>query len=74
MSDILGISRQLAVLVFQFGDGLNNMIIPTSGVTMGALAIAKIPYPIWIRWLWPMMLTLVLVAMILLVLAYQLGY
>jgi len=43
LSDLLGISRQTAVLAFQFGDGLLNMVIPTSGVTMGILSIAKIP-------------------------------
>ncbi len=44
LSDLLGIGRQTAVLAFQFGDGLSNLIIPTSGVTMGVLAIARIPY------------------------------
>jgi uncharacterized ion transporter superfamily protein YfcC len=60
LSDLLGISRQTAVLAFQFGDGLSNMIIPTSGVTMGVLAIAKIPYNLWLRWMTPLFLILCL--------------
>ena len=63
LSDLLGISRQSAVLAFQFGDGLSNLIIPTSGVTMGVLAIAKIPYNVWLRWCLPLFLLLSAAAM-----------
>jgi uncharacterized ion transporter superfamily protein YfcC len=69
LSDILGIDRQIAVLAYQFGDGLSNMVIPTSGVTMGILAIAKIPYNIWLRWMMPLFLILSGIAMVLLFLA-----
>jgi uncharacterized ion transporter superfamily protein YfcC len=48
LSDILGISRQTAVLAFQMGDGLSNMIIPTSGVTMGVLSVTNRPDELWI--------------------------
>jgi len=44
LSDLLGITRQTAVLIFQYGDGSSGLILPTSGVTMGVLAIAKILY------------------------------
>ncbi len=67
LSDLLGITRQTAVLAFQLGDGLSNMIIPTSGVTMGVLSIAKIPYQVWVRWMAPLMLLYVLLAMAVLV-------
>jgi len=66
LGDLLGISRQTAVLAFQLGDGLFNLIIPTSGVTMGILGIAKIPFSTWLRWMIPLMLFLVLSAMVLL--------
>ena len=66
LSDLLGISRQTAVLAFQFGDGLSNLIIPTSGVTMGVLAIAKIPYNVWVKWFLPLFLTLCLACMLML--------
>ncbi|MEX0966082.1 MAG: TIGR00366 family protein [Bacteroidia bacterium] len=68
LSDLLGISRQTAVLAYQFGDGITNLIIPTSGVTMGILAIAKIPYEIWLRWIWKFILLLFLMSMIFLAL------
>ena len=59
LSDIIGISRQTAVLAFQLGDGLSNMIIPTSGITMGVLTLSNISYPKWIKWVWPLMLSLI---------------
>lgn len=68
LADLLGISRQSAVLAFQFGDGIFNIIIPTSGVTMGVLAVARIPFGIWIRWVWKLVVMLVLLAVIFLAL------
>ncbi len=68
LSDILEVSRQTAVLAFQFGDGLSNMIIPTSGVLMGVLGVAKIPYNIWIKWMLPFFFLLSAIAAILLIL------
>lgn len=68
LADIIGISRQTAVLAFQFGDGLLNMIIPTSGVTMGILSIANIPYTIWLKWMWKFILLVTAVSMVLLAL------
>jgi uncharacterized ion transporter superfamily protein YfcC len=66
LSDILEISRQSTVLAFQFGDGLSNLVIPTSGVTMGILAIAKIPYQVWLKWMLPLFLWMTLLAILLL--------
>jgi uncharacterized ion transporter superfamily protein YfcC len=67
LSDLVGISRQTAVLCFQFGDGIFNMIIPTSGVTMGALSIAGVPYNKWAKWLAPLILIITILAMLLLI-------
>ncbi len=66
-SDIIGLSRQATVMAFQFGDGFTNMITPTSGVLMGALGIAKIPYGIWVRWWWKILLVLILLGFLLLI-------
>jgi uncharacterized ion transporter superfamily protein YfcC len=65
-SDLIDISRQATVLAFQFGDGFTNMITPTSGVLIGALGVAKIPYDKWFRWIWPLILTLIIVGFLLL--------
>jgi uncharacterized ion transporter superfamily protein YfcC len=59
LADLLGVPRQAAVIAFQLGDGLCNFVIPTSGVTMGILAIAGIPFSAWLRWVAGLMLWLV---------------
>ena len=51
-ADLVGVSRQAMVLAFQFGDGFTNMITPTSGVLVAALAMARIPYEKWVKWVW----------------------
>jgi len=40
-------------MAFQFGDGFTNMITPTSGVLIGVLGVAKIPYDSWVKWIAP---------------------
>jgi uncharacterized ion transporter superfamily protein YfcC len=67
LADLSGITRQTAVLAYQFGDGFTNMIIPTSGVTVGTLAMARIPFAKWARWHLPMQLVFFLLALGLLV-------
>jgi len=67
LSDILGITRQTAVLAFQLGDGISNMIIPTSGVTMGVLTLGKIPYSRWVKWALPLIIMFSVLAMLVLI-------
>ncbi len=66
-SDLIGLSRQATVLAFQFGDGFTNMITPTSGVLMAVLGMARIPYGIWLKWIWKLILALILLGFILLI-------
>jgi uncharacterized ion transporter superfamily protein YfcC len=74
LSDLLGISRQTAVLAFQMGDGFSNMIVPTNIVLMSILGIAGIPYDRWFRFVWPLMLKLTVAGAIALVVAVLIGY
>jgi uncharacterized ion transporter superfamily protein YfcC len=66
-SDVIGLSRQATVMAFQFGDGFTNMITPTSGVLIGVLGIARIPYEKWVKWVWPLILTMVIIGFLLLI-------
>ncbi len=66
-SDLIGISRQATVMAFQFGDGFTNMITPTSGVLMGVLGVAKIPYEKWVRWILPLIVILMILGFLLLI-------
>jgi uncharacterized ion transporter superfamily protein YfcC len=56
LADLSGITRQTLVLAYQLGAGFNSMILPTSAVTVGTLALAKIPYERWVRWNWKLQL------------------
>ncbi len=67
LSDLLHVTRQTAVLAFQMGDGFTNLIIPTSGVTMGVLGIARIPYEKWFSWMWPLQIIFFVLALLLLI-------
>ena len=49
LSDLIGVSRQVAVLAFQLGDGLTNILVPTSAVLMGALGAARVEWLDWVR-------------------------
>lgn len=67
LADLSGITRQTAVLAYQLGDGFTNLIIPTSGVTMATLGMAKIPFEKWFRWHLPMQLAFFCLALLALV-------
>lgn len=74
IGDLVGVSRQVAVLAYQFGDGFSNMIVPTNAVLMGILGLAGIPYDRWFRFIFPLMIKLTLAASLALMVAVWIGY
>ena len=50
LADFSGVARHLVVTAFQSANGLVNLITPTSAVVMGGLAIGKIPFERWIKY------------------------
>ncbi|GAB4127565.1 MAG: YfcC family protein [Ignavibacteriales bacterium] len=66
LSDLAGVSRQTAILAFQFGE-YTNIIIPTSAVTMGALSMAKVPWEKWAKFVLPFMILLFVLGLLLLI-------
>lgn len=62
LSDLVGVSRQIAVLAFQLGDGLTNIIIPTSASLIGCLGVARIDWIIWVKFVWKLMFLLFIAA------------
>ena len=73
MADVLGISRQVAILAFQYGDGFTNCIIPTGGTTMACMAMCGISYPKWMKFFMPMFMLLFLVGCISITVAIAMG-
>lgn len=51
VADIIGLNRQIAILAFQFGDGLSNLCYPTVGALIAFLAYTKVPFTKWLRFM-----------------------
>ncbi len=73
LADVLGLTRQTAVFAFTCGDGFSNMVIPTSGILMASLGLAKVPYQRWLRFMIPLLAQLIGVAAIFMAIAVIIG-
>ena len=56
LGDMVGVTRQTACIAFQIGDGLSNVFTPTAGSLIAGLALAKVPWEKWAKWLFPLLL------------------
>jgi uncharacterized ion transporter superfamily protein YfcC len=66
LADLVGVTRQTAILAFQLGE-LSTPMFPTSGITVGVLALARIPWLTWFKWMIPLQLIYLVLALALLV-------
>jgi uncharacterized ion transporter superfamily protein YfcC len=73
LATLTDVPQQTAVLAYQFGDGFTNMIVPTSALVMGALALGKVPYSAWFRFVGPLLLKMFALAVVFLVLSMHVG-
>jgi len=74
LSDLIGMTRQTAVLAFQIGDGIMNLIVPTLGGMMAMLAMARVPYERWFRFIAPFVVKFVLIGWIFTLIAVLTNY
>jgi uncharacterized ion transporter superfamily protein YfcC len=74
LSDLIGMSRQLMITAFQVGDGLTNLIVPTSGGTLAMLALGKVSYAQWLRVIMPLMVLIYAMCWIALIIGHYVGY
>lgn len=74
LADLVGIQRQVAVLAYQFGDGFTNILVPTNAVLVGILAMARIPFDRWLRFILPFMVKIWIVGSLVLAVAVWIGY
>jgi len=58
LAGFLGVSTALVVTAYQSASGVMNLVVPTSAVVMGGLAIARVPYGTYLRWVWPLLIVL----------------
>ncbi|RYG74209.1 YfcC family protein [Lentibacillus lipolyticus] len=74
LADMIGITRQVAVQAYQFGDGFTNSIFPTSGPLMASLAVAGVAWIKWARWMFPLLLIWAVIAIIMLSIGVMIGW
>ena len=74
LADILGITRQTAVLAVTYGDAFTNQIVPTSGALLGALGIVNVPYEKWLKYNWKMVALWILMGSIMLIVATAINW
>jgi uncharacterized ion transporter superfamily protein YfcC len=58
VSDLLGLSRQVTVLAYQFGAGLCELLTPTNGALMAILVAARVRFDEWLKFAVPLYLAL----------------
>jgi uncharacterized ion transporter superfamily protein YfcC len=73
MSDILGLSRQVTVLAYQYGAGLTDLVTPTNGALMAVLIAAEVRYERWLRFVLPLAALLLLLGAIAVALGIAMG-
>jgi uncharacterized ion transporter superfamily protein YfcC len=64
IADMVGVTRQVAVLAYCFGDGFSNMAYPTNPVLLITLGLASISYPKWLRWTAPLWVGVAVITLI----------
>ncbi|MPY26001.1 putative basic amino acid antiporter YfcC [Shewanella psychropiezotolerans] len=74
LADIVGVTRQVAVLAFQLGDGFTNVLVPTSASLMATLGVCRVDWGDWLKFIWRFMLGLFVVSSLVVVGAHYLGF
>ncbi|MFT5215767.1 MAG: putative ion transporter superfamily protein YfcC [Glaciecola sp.] len=74
LGESLGLTRQITILAFQIGDGLSNLINPTLGGLIAMLSICRVPIDRWIRFIFPVLITLLGISFIALIIAVATNY
>ncbi|MFP4362794.1 MAG: YfcC family protein [Spirochaetia bacterium] len=74
LADLVGITRQTAVLAFGFGDGFSNMLFPSNALLLIALSFTVVSYPKWIRWTIPLQILMAVLSCLFIVFAVLIGY
>ena len=74
LAELVGLTRQTAVLAFQFGDGFSNMLFPTVGYMMAGLALGKVKWVTWVKFIWKLFLIWTILGAVFVAVAATIGY
>lgn len=74
LGDIAGVTRQIVVTAYCFGEGFTNLIYPTNPVLLIALGLTVVTYPKWLRWTLKLWMLVVPLSLLFLWLAIAIGF
>jgi uncharacterized ion transporter superfamily protein YfcC len=74
LADLVGITRQTAVLAFDFGDGFSNMVFPTNALLLIGLSFSVVGYTKWMRWTWKLQIAILIITLTFLAFAVQIQF
>ena len=74
IADLVGVTRQTTVLAYQLGDGISNVFTPTQGYFMAGLALIRVPWTSWAKFMWPLQLLWLGAGLVLLLVAHAVGW
>ena len=74
ITQIFGISPQLSILAFAFGDGFSNVFYPTNAALLIGLGVADVSYVKWVKWTWKFQLAVLILTSLLLLMGLAIGY
>lgn len=74
LADLVGVTRQIAVSAYTFGDGFSNMVYPTNAALLITLSLTVIPYPKWVRWIMKLWVMIIPVTIVFLAIAVAINY
>ena len=74
LADLVGITRQTAILAFDFGDGFSSMLYPTNALLLIALSFSVVSYTKWVRWTWKFQIAALILTSAFLAFAVKIGF
>ncbi|MBC7884489.1 MAG: YfcC family protein [Saprospiraceae bacterium] len=74
VGEVIGMTRQSTVLAFQVGDGVSNLINPSFGGIVAMLAMCRVPFDRWLRFIFPLFLIILFLALIFVAASVPLKY
>ena len=74
LADLVGVTRQVTVTAYCFGDGFSNLVYPTNPLLLIVLGLAVVPYPKWLKWTLPLWFWVVVATVIFLGIGVAIGY
>jgi len=74
LADLVGVTRQVTVTAYCFGDGFSNLVYPTNPLLLIVLGLAVVPYPKWLKWTLPLWFWVAVITIIFLGIGVAIGY